>query len=186
MGGVGATAFSLSYPQIVLAESSFAGRSIIRYLWSLSGNELDKDKFAGAYGYDSFVALTSDKFSHVVGLFPELSLTKYQNGSADFAPDRESDYSNWLAYFAQIGNLSRDSDPGIWVGKRTVPYKAWNSWADRVADTKLEEVLQSAYNRGNACPYYIVEYETGTHTNISHGQINDMIPQLIEWYRRWE
>ena len=32
MGGVGATAFSQAYPQIVLAQSSFAGRDFLRYL----------------------------------------------------------------------------------------------------------------------------------------------------------
>ena len=185
MGGTGATAFAHAYPGIVLAESSFAGREVIRYIWSLNeGNAADS--YAKAYGYDTVTDLNNDKFSHIEGAFPSLSLVKYIDGIAQIPPDRDTNYQEWLDYYSQIGNLERDEDAGIWIGKRTVPYKAWNSWEDNEAYTKLQTVLKKAYNRGNACPYYVVNYESGTHTNMSYGQINDMIPQLIEWYKRWE
>jgi hypothetical protein len=210
MGGVGATAFSHAYPELVLAESSFAGRDFIRYLPAIADGTVE-DRFALAYGYDTAADLIADKFSHAEGCFPSLSLVKCKtvselkitigedsypvlnNDDTAFSelaiappPDRESDFSGWLAYYTAIGNLGRNDDAGIWMGKRTVPYKAWNSWVDNPGATKLEEILAKAYNTGNACPYYTVAYETGTHTEMSYGQINDMIPQLIAWYKRWE
>ena len=93
---------------------------------------------------------------------------------------------SWLEYFTQIADLSRNDDAGVWMGKRTVPYKAWNSWQDNVAYTKLQTILADAYNKGCACPYYSVIYETGSHNQLSYGKINGMIQQLIEWYKRWE
>lgn len=185
MGGVGATAFSHAFPEIVLAESSFAGREFLRYLVTIKNNEAD-ERFAPAYGYENISALNADKFSHSEGTFPSLSIIKYVDGVAQIPPDRETAYSDWLTYYSQIADLTRDADSGVWIGKRSVPYKAWNSWADSVAYVKLQTVLQKAYNRGNACPYYLVNYESGTHTELSYGQINNMIPQLIAWYKRWE
>lgn len=185
MGGVGATAFSHTYPELVLAESSFAGREFLYYLVPIKNNDAD-ERFAAAYGYENISALNADKFSHSEGAFPSLSIIKYVDGVAQIPPDRETAYSDWLTYYTQIADLTRDADAGVWIGKRSVPYKAWNSWADNVACTKLQTVLQKAYNRGNACPYYLVTYESGTHTEMSYGQINDMIPQLISWYKRWE
>lgn len=192
MGGVGATAFALAYPQIVLAESSFAGRDFLRYLNTLYQNQLDPvnntvdERFPVAFGYENLTALTADHFSHAEGLFPGLSIIKYVDGIAQIPPDRETDYVNWLGYYSQIAYLGRNDNPGIWFGRRAVPYKAWNSWADNEQYTKLQTVLQKVYNRGNACPYYVVNYESGTHTQMSYGQINDMIPQLIEWYKRFD
>ena len=186
MGGVGATAFSHAYPELVLAESSFAGRDFLRYLITLEDGTASEDRFAISYGYESLSELASDKFSHCEGCFPSLSVVKYVNGVAQIPPDRETDYQNWLSYYCQIADLGRDDNAGVWMGKRTVPYKAWNSWSDNEAYTKLQIVLQKAYNRGNSCPYYLVNYESGTHTQMSYGQINDMIPQLIAWYKRWE
>ncbi len=185
MGGVGATAFSHAYPELVLAESSFAGRDFIRYLPAVADGTVE-DRFALAYGYNTAADLIADNFSHAEGEFPSLSLIKYVDGAAQIPPDREADFSGWIAYYTAIANLARDDDAGIWIGKRTVPYKAWNSWADNIGATKLEEILAKAYNTGSACPYYTVAYESGTHTEMSYGQINDMIPQLIAWYKRWE
>lgn len=185
MGGVGATAFSHAYPQLVLAESSFAGRDFLRYLYALNEGTGD-DPFAISYGYASLDDLTADKFSHADGLFPSLSLVKYVNGVAQLPPDRETAYQSWLDYFTQVADLGRNDDAGDWTGCRKVPYKAWNSWADNVGYTKMQTVLQKAYNKGNACPYYLVNYETGTHTEMSYGTINDMRDQLIAWYKRWE
>lgn len=187
MGGVGATAFAHAYPELVLAESSFAGRDVLRYLYYMSVDDLDdSERFATSYGYASYADLTADKFSHAEGCFPGLSLIKYINGVAQIPPDRETNYQNWLEYYGEIADLARTADPGVWMGIRRVPYKAWNSWADSEAYTRLQEVLQKVYNRGNSCPYYAVSYEDGTHTQMSYGQINDMIPQLIAWYKRWE
>lgn len=185
MGGVGATAFAHAYPHLVLAESSFAGRDFIRYLYNVYADTATDD-YAKAYGYATVSALNADKYSHAEGLFPCLSLVKIENGVPVLPPDRDTAYSDWIAYFSQLGNLAQDADAGDWSGKRAVPYKAWNSWADNVAYTKLQTVLQKAYNRGNSCPYYIVNYDSGTHTQMSYGQINDMIPQLIAWFKRWE
>lgn len=220
MGGVGATAFSFAYPELVLAESSFAGRSIIQYLNYLY-NEEETDRFAIAYGYDDIDELNEDHFSHVAGLFPELSLVRVDeselkataiNGddyclestySENLAPDRETDYSNWLNYFGRIDRLERTDNAGIWTGKRSVPYKAWNCWGDNESHTKIQIVLKEAYNRGNACPYYTIEYDISDaeveefreqfqnpnltrHSFMSYGMIYDMRDQLIAWYKRWE
>ena len=185
MGGVGATAFAHAYPEIVLAESSFAGRNLLRYLYALSQGT-SVAAFPEAYGYADGTALSSDHFSHVEGSVPDLSIIKYVNGVAQIPPDRETAYSDWLAYYGEIANLGRNDDPGVWMGVRQVPYKAWNSWEDNENYTKLQTVLQKVYNRGNSCPYCVVNYESGTHTQMSYGQINDMIPQLIAWYKRWE
>ena len=186
MGGVGATAFSHAYPQLVLAESSFAGREFLRYLVPLADDSETDERLAISYGYASLADLKTDKFSHCSGCFPSLSLVKYVDGVAQIPPDRSTNYQSWLEYFTQIADLSRNDDAGVWMGKRTVPYKAWNSWQDNVAYTKLQTILADAYNKGCACPYYSVIYETGSHNQLSYGKINGMIQQLIEWYKRWE
>lgn len=189
MGGVGATAFAHVYPQIVLAESSFAGRDVLRYIAVISGQFTDATSLGelpAAFGYATLEELTGDQFSHVIGGYPSLSLIKYVDGAAVIPPDRVTDFQNWMEYYTAPALLSRDDDPGVWMGKRTVPYKSWNSWADNEHWTKLEEVLSEAYNRGGSCPYYAVSYETGSHSQMSYGTINDMIPQLIQWYKRWE
>lgn len=191
MGGIGATAFCHAFPQLVLAESSFAGRDILFCLAAINNateqTAIDLDRFALSWGYADFNALTDDKFSHVEGTFPGLSLVKIENdGTVHLPPDRETDYQNWLAFYAGLYNRGRYDNVGSWIGHRAVPYKAWNSWADNIRSSKLEETMQKAYNTGNSCPYYAVSYESGTHTEISYGKINDMIPQLIEWYKRFD
>lgn len=189
MGGVGATAFSHAYPQLVLAESSFAGRDILRYIAVITGQVEDSTSLSEvplAFGYESLEALNADKFSHVVGNYPSLSLMKYVDGAAVIPPDRETSFQSWMEYYTAPALLSRNDDPGIWMAKRTVPYKSWNSWADNEKWTKLEEVLSDAYNRGGSCPYYAVSFESGSHSQMSYGLINDMVDQLIAWYRRWE
>lgn len=185
MGGVGASAFSHAYPHLVLAESSFAGRDFLYYINSVKQSSVS-EAFAVSYGYNSLADLASDKFSHCEGAFQCLSLVKYVNGVAQIPPDRDTNYQDWLTYFSQIANLGRNDDAGIWMGERKVPYKAWNSWADNEGATKLQTILQKAYNRGNSCPYYVINYESGSHSQMSYGEINDMIPQLIAWYKRWE
>ena len=203
MGGVGATAFSHTYPNLVLAESSFAGRDVLRYIYSL--NEGDgTERFAKAYGYASLDSLTEDHFSHVDGISPSLSLRKVNNdGTITMPPDRETAYSDWLDFWSEVANHERNDDVGIWIGNRSVPYKAWNAWADNESYTKLEEILKQAYTAGSACPYYTVEYDISDeevaqyreqfqnpdltrHSFMSYGMIYDMREQLIAWYKRWE
>ena len=186
MGGAGATAFSHAYPGLVLAESSYAGRDVLRYIYSIWDSGVD-DRFAKAYGYNSMTDLNSDKFSHIDGISPSLSLKKLNSdGTITVEPDRETDYSNWLEFWGTLANKGRNDDAGTWIGYRTVPYKAWNSWADNQYYTKLEETLQKAYTLGSACPYYLVNYETGSHDDMCFGRVNNMTDQLIAWYKRWE
>ena len=184
MGGVSATAFSHCYPQLVLAESSFAGRDILRYMKTVPTSAEDGD--AVPYGYESIAALNADKFSHIEGTYPSLSLFKVEDGSVVMPPDREADYQGWLAYYTAVDNLGRNDDAGDWIGQRSVPYCAWNSWADNESHTKLQEVLKKAYNRGGSCPYYVINYETGSHSDMSFGLVNNMKDQLIAWLKRWE
>jgi len=184
MGGYGASAFSHIYPELVIAQSSFAGRNIIKLLEHIKNGSVD-ERFALAWGYESLAALESDKFSHVDGTFDELSLIKYLNNVIQFTPDRNGEYTDWLDYFVQLYNTDISSI-GDWTGKKTIPYKAWNSLADNENDTVLEQVLQRAYNINNSVPYFIVNYETGTHTQMSYGQINNMREQLVAWYKRFE
>ena len=185
MGGVGAGAFTHAYPELVLAESSFAGRSILKDLKQIYNDEEDY-RFANSFGYADIATLNADKFSHVEGLTADLSLLKLGNNGMEVAPDRNTNYTEWLSYFTAIYAHNRADNVGTFIGKRTVPKKAWNSWADNEQDTKLETTLQRAYTAGSACPYYIVNYESGTHTQMCFGQINNMINQLIAWYKRWE
>lgn len=189
MGGLGANAFVNAFPELVLAESSFAGRDIIKYLWQIYTNATtpaDLDKFAIAFGYSSLSALNDDNFSHINGVFGSLSLLKIENGNIVVPPLRNNNYNDWLAYFAALGNLGRTDNAGVWIGKRTVPYKSWNSWADSPTFIKIQSVLDEAYERGNSCVYNSVYYETGTHTDMTYGNINNMRDQLINWFKRWE
>lgn len=190
MGGVGASGFAKAYPSLVLAESSFAGRDLIDYIYRVYSNEgMDADtaqSFALSYDYDNITALTDDKFSHAVGSQFSLSLSKIDNGSLIPAPDRVTDYNAWMKYFNDIFNAERNEDIGVFIGQRSVPYKAWNSWADRPKATKLEETLQKAYTIGSACVYEVVNYEEGSHTAMSYGMINNMREQLLAWYKRWD
>lgn len=188
MGGVGATGFTNTYPQICLAESSFAGRDFTLYIWRML-NEFDSSKkalFAKLEGYDSYDSLLSDKLSHIVGYYPSLSLIKVNNGVLQLPPDRETDFDNWLQYYAQLQSFAKDADPGTWMGIRKVPYKGWNSWADRVGDTKLELILEKAYNTGSSCVYHNVIYDDLTHNQLCWGANNDMIHQLLDWYWQFE
>lgn len=188
MGGTGASAFVQAYPQLVLAESSFAGRDVLKYIAWLNQDEVvSRERMAKVYGYLSYQELTNDKFSHIAGTGPSLSLKKINNdGTITIAPDRETDYQNWLSFWTDLASHARNDNAGKWIGIRTVPYKAWNSWQDSVASTKLEEILQQAFTAGSACPYYIVNYETGTHDDMCYGRVNNMTEQLIAWYKRWE
>ena len=188
MGGVGASAFTHAYPEIVLAESSFAGRDIIQYIYNIWEETSESlDSLAIAYGYSDFSALTLDAFSHVDGLAPSLSLKKLNpDGTITTVPDRETSYSNWKAFWGELFEHGEFDDVGTWIGNRSVPYKSWNSWADYEYATKLSTIVSKAFSLGSACPCYSVTYETGTHTEISYGQINNMIQQLIAWFKRWE
>ena len=104
----------------------------------------------------------------------------------NFPPDRETSNNDWLTYFGEIQTHEKNDTIGTYTAYRAVPYKSWNSWADDEAKTKAELILKSAYENGGSAPYYCVVYDEGTHTNMSYGQVNDMIPQLIEWFKRWE
>ena len=207
MGGTGATAFATAFPQLVLAESSFAGRDIIFYLnalrdWINSGTEgqgMDDGRFATAWGYASLTALISDKFSHIEGTCPSITLTKLNaDGTFETPPDRETEFSGWLDYFAEIYGADRGDDVtaekavevGNWIGWRKVPYKCWNSWADNLHATKLEQFLRRAFRTAGCC-YNIEEYDTYSHDDMCFGQSNavaaEKLPdQLIAWYKRWE
>ena len=189
MGGLGADAFVNAYPQLVLAQSSFAGRDIIKYIDQIATEALtpaDLDKFAIAWGYPTLQDLKDDHFSHIHGVFGSLSIMNLNNGIISVPPLRDANFDEWMAYFGQIANLSRLDDAGIWIGKRTVPYKAWNSWTDSPTFIKIQEILEQAYQRGNSAEYTGVYYESGSHSDISYGNINDMRDQLIAWFKRWE
>ena len=147
-------------------------------------NNMTLAKLAKVYGYNSFANLTADKFSHSDGLFPSLTLRRYEKGKIQDPPDKNADYKSRLSYYTRLMSVKRTDDAGQWKTYRKVPYMAWNSWTDREHATKLEEVLQKAY--GWKTPYFVINYETGAHTEICYGKINDMRRQLIEWYRHWE
>lgn len=186
MGGVGASRFSNTYPEICLAESSFAGRDLYRYLNEYSSTH-DMSRLTNmgiVHGYASDADMLADHFSRVLG-YPSLALQKYVNGVLVPIPDRETDFNNWVDYYSDIFT-GTDSADTYYVGYYAVPYKSWNSMADSVMATELEEKFAKAYTRGSAVPHYAVTYQTGTHHEISYGLVNDLIPQLLTWYHRWE
>lgn len=187
MGGVGASAFVNAYPELVLAESSFAGRDLTQYINALAAGDYDADDtLAIAWGYASTAALKADKWSHIVGTAPSLSLHRYANGAITLAPDRDTDFDAWLAYYGEVQTHLRDDAIGDYTALRIVPYKAWDSWGDNVQKTKAKLILKKAFTNGSSVPFEVVVYDTATHTQLSYGQINDMIPQLLAWYKRWE
>ena len=187
MGGVGASAFVNAYPSLVLAESSFAGRDVTQYIKAVMDGDYDADDtLAIAWGYESTSDLKADKWSHIVGSAPSLSLRKYSNGVVSFAPDREADFDGWLAYYAEVQNHLQADTIGDYTAFRNVPYKSWDSWNDNVGKTKAKLILKKAFTYGGTAPYEVVVYDNATHTELSYGQVNDMIPQLIAWYKRWE
>lgn len=184
MGGVGATAFAHAFPQLVLAESSFAGRDVVQYINNVkSNNYTPTTNMATVYGYASDTDFLEDKWSHVDGNAPSLALVKYNDGVAEFPPDRASDFNGWCDWFSTIFT---STDMETLTAVRTVPYKSWNSWADSPNATRFDQKMIQAYNRGSACPSYGVIYENATHTELSYGQVHDMRNQLINWYKRWE
>ena len=187
MGGVGASAFCHAYPELVLCQSSFAGRDITQYLYQILNNSMESpDDFAKVFGYTDYAELLSDKFSHVECLAPSLSLKKYTGGVLSFPPDRETEFNAWLTYYAEIQAHQETDTIGDVTARRIVPYKSWNSWEDNENRTKAELILHKAYTASGSAPYYCVVYDEGTHTEISYGQINNMIDQLVAWYKRWE
>ena len=193
MGGVGASAFTNAYPDLVLAQSSFAGRDLTQYLYGILTGDIDSDDvdFANAYGYSTFADLSSDKFSHCEGNCPSLSLVKITNGAIAMPPDRDTDYTNWLTYYSAVQGQNRDSAIPDFIGKRNVPYKSWNCWTDDIGKTKAELILQKAFTKGNSAPYLCVIYDSvpagiDAHSAMSYGLVNDMRDQLISWFKRWE
>lgn len=193
MGGVGASAFSHMYPELVLAESSFAGRDFLFYVRAMSTDSSSFDnRYALAFGYTDKAAMIADNYSHLDGCAYSLSLLKMnENGGIVYPPDRATNPGNWLAYYAGILGTGRETGTTVetCIGHRDVPYKAWNSWYDDADSCYLERVLQRAYQVGSACPYYIVEYPDNleySHGNISYGEVDNMRSQLVAWFKRWE
>lgn len=194
MGGVGASAFANAYPYLVLAESSFAGRDLTQYIYQVATGEYDSDTdFAAAWGYNNINELNTDKWSHIKGSGFSLSLLKYSNGVLEYPPDRETDYTNWLAYFGEVQSHSKNDVIGQYAAHRTIPYKAWDSWNDNAGRTKAKLILQKAFTVGSSVPYEVVVDDAWTHTELSYGmsiedptRTNTMREQLIAWYKRWE
>lgn len=185
MGGVLASAFANAYPGLVLAESSFAGRDLTQYIWRLK-TETATLAEALAWGYESIDALKADKWSHIVGTAPSLSLHKYVDGVLQYPPDRETAFDDWVNYYTEVQEHQRGDTIGQYTAHRTVPYKAWDSWGDVQRVTQAKLILQKAFTNGSSIPCEVVVYETATHTQLSYGQVGDMRAQLIAWYKRWE
>lgn len=188
MGGVSATAFSNLYPELVLAESGFAGRDIFRVVNEIKENS-DSTMVANickAFGYNDLTELTNDQWSTIAGCYPALNLVKIENGHITIQPDRSTDFNNWLTYVTEIDGYTLSDTPATFIGKRLVPYKAWNSKNDNINHFMAERVLTKAYNLISNCPYYTVEYDTYTHTQLSYGTVDNMRDQLIAWFKRWE
>lgn len=190
MGGVGAKAFTHIYPELVLAQSSFAGRDICKYLHTMKLNEYTcpySGKFSVAYGYANDAALLADKFSHCMGVSDSLGILKIVDGAVVYPPDRNTDFHGWIDYYSAINTNKKTSPVGEWIGHSPVPYKSWNEWDDDANDAAQELVMRNAYAKTNSAPYYVVLYDEGyTHTNMSYGQVEDMRDQLITWFKRWE
>lgn len=201
MGGVGAKTFAHLYPQLVLAVSSFAGRDICKYLKQISSGSVPySGRFSVSYGYANDQALLDDKFSHVTGISDSLGILKILHNdnlaidTVSYPPDRDTNFSDWLDYYAEINSQTRADDLSKWIGHNSVPYKSWNAWGDEETSTAQEILMQNAYSKTNGKPYYAVtydlepeEYQQSTqHTVISYGQVRGMRAQLIQWYKRWE
>lgn len=188
MGGVGAEAFANAYPGIVLAVSSFAGRDLLLYVERLYTGAYTDDDFATAWGYDSMADLVADKWSHVFGAGQSLSLLKYTNGVMNYPPSRETNYNDWMAYYADVYSHGKDDPIGQYTAHRNTPYKTWDSWADDIGCAKAKLILKEAFSRGSSVPYEVVIYEDATHNELSYGKGDyiGMRDQLIAWFRRWE
>lgn len=190
MGGTGASAFTHAYPDLVLAESSFAGRDMCLIMNSIFTNALTRpDDIAAVYGYTDYANLTADKFSHAIGMCPSLSMMKYNAGVAELPPERSDGVLDWAEYFGDIYNYGQNDSNPTWAGSRSVPYKTWESWADTTgtrSHAKVKLILQRMFTTGSACPYFVTVYNTYSHTDISYGQVESMRDQLISWFRRWE
>lgn len=182
MGGSGASAFAAAYPQLVLAQSSYAGRNMLRYLHTMGDSQIS-EKFAVAHGYESYSALIADKFSHI-GEFTDLGLLKVVDGNIVYPPDRDTDFSNWITYYSDIANIARGGTVPTLIARRHVPYLAFNSWEDDAEYTQLEETLKKAYT-ANGSIYITKAYESGTHTDMSYGLVGTMREELIAWFKRW-
>ena len=187
MGGLGASAFSKAYPELVLAESSFAGRDLSQYInYMRTGEYFTDDDLAKVWGYDTMADLTADKWSHIEGCAPVLSLHKLTNGVLEYPPDRATDFDNWLAYYSSIDLLGRNDAIGeVTAIRPSVPYKTWDSWADNAYHTKAKFVLQKAF-RANGFIYEVVAYDDYSHDQMCYGKVEDMRNQLLAWYKRWE
>lgn len=204
MGGTGATAFAHAFPQLVLAESSFAGRDTIQYVrnfydWYTTPNhaaEWDDGRAPTEWGYANTAELIADRWSHIEGVCPSLSMARVNDdGTLTYPPERnqatEADFVGvWAKWYKDIFDTAQGADTGNWIGWRRVPYKAWNSWGDLVGATKLEQYLRNAYTR-TGCPYYAVEYANYGHDDMCFGQsaavaAENLPGQLIAWFKRWE
>ena len=187
MGGLGASAFSKAYPELVLAESSFAGRDMSQYInWMRTGYYDSDDGAAKVWGYDTIADLKADKWSHIEGCAPVLSLHKLTDGVLEYPPDRATDFDNWLAYYSSVDLLGRNDAIGeVTAIRPPVPYKTWDSWADNANHTKAKFVLQKAF-RANGFIYEVVAYDDYSHDQMCYGKVEDMRNQLLAWYKRWE
>lgn len=186
MGGTLANVFTQTYGNIVIAQSSFAGRDISLYIEQIRRGTLeDPSTFALAYGYTTYQDLLDDKFSHIAPA-PSLTYKKY-NGSGVMVlpPNRDDNFSGWLTYFGEIENYSENDEIPDAIAVRSIPYKSWNSWDDNEYRTKAELVLKKAYDFYGGCEYNCVVYETYDHTQMSYGQVEDMRDQLIAWYKKF-
>jgi len=187
MGGILASAFTKNYPQLVLAESSMAGRDLSLYFYRVeNGTYTDSNpEFAQAWGYASVTAMKEDKWSHIVGMGPVLTLHKYENGVMQYPPDRETDFDAWMDYYSDIQKQTKASVIGECTAYRAVPYKTWESWGDSVQQTKAKLIMHKAL-RANGCMCEAVVYDNYDHADIGFGKVEDMRNQLIAWYKRWE
>ena len=147
MGGVGATGFTHMHPEICLAESSFAGRDFCLYLHrndpdsDVHYDETNQLRVARAFGYADMEELLDDGFSKCIGYYPSTGLIKISNNGFDLPPDRKTNYLAWQKYYGDLETFGKNDELPTCIGVRKIPYKAWNSWNDRVGDTKFEELL---------------------------------------------
>ena len=187
MGGILASAFTKNYPQLVLAESSMAGRDLSLYFYRVeNGTYSDANpEFAQAWGYASVTAMKEDKWSHIVGMGPVLTYHKYVDGVMQYPPDRETDFDAWMAYYSDIQKKTKTAVIGECTAYRAVPYKTWESWGDSPQQTKAKLIMHKAL-RANGCLCEAVVYDNYDHDDVGFGKVEDMRNQLIAWYKRWE